>query len=91
VTRRAPALTGAKLDGIARARSHRPMRRALIALALPFAWITLSAAASADVSNPGPKCKCSTPGVPVDGSIAGAMLGAGGVLLLASRARRRKR
>ena len=67
------------------------MRPVVLLLALPFAFLTITGVAFADVprENPG-KCKCSTPGLPVQGSMAGVMAGGGALLLFVSRRRRPK-
>lgn len=66
------------------------MRKLPVALPVLFAILTLTGAALADAL-PGPKCKCSMPGVADEGSVAAAMLAGGGLLVAVSRSRRRAR
>jgi MYXO-CTERM domain-containing protein len=66
------------------------MRRVALLLALPFVLLTTSGVAFADVPNSPGKCKCSTPGMPAQGSMAGVMAGGGALLLFISRRRRPK-
>jgi MYXO-CTERM domain-containing protein len=66
------------------------MRRFALLLVLQFALLTTSGVAFADVPNSPGKCKCSTPGMSTQGSMAGVMAGGGALLLFVSRRRRPK-